>query len=145
MCRCWDSCQSNCLSRLGRGFHLWGLMLNTGQWSRRQMQMDVPPNIFSKLPATLPQELIQVLLTTPNIRIERIISRGHVSPEGFWYDQPASEWVLLVHGAARLRVEGEELFEMRPGSFVNIPAHKRHRVEWTDPAQATIWLAIHYS
>ncbi len=99
-------------------------------------------NLFSDIPGDLPDELVETLLAAPNLRIERIVSRGHSSPEGFWYDQQTSEWVLLIAGAARLRFE-KELVEMQPGSFVHIPAHKRHRVEWTDPNQPTIWLAIH--
>lgn len=107
--------------------------------------MPAPENIFDGVPAEIPDELVQALLRTSDLRIERIISHGHASPEGFWYDQDTHEWVLLVSGAARLRFEGGEPVEMIPGSFVNIPAHKRHRVEWTDPKQPTIWLAIHYS
>jgi cupin 2 domain-containing protein len=106
--------------------------------------MDVPGNMFADIPATLPNELLGTLLQAPGLRIARIVSHGHASPEGFWYDQENHEWVLLVSGAARLRFEGEETVEMKVGSFVNIPAHKRHRVEWTDPDQATIWLAVHY-
>jgi cupin 2 domain-containing protein len=101
-------------------------------------------DIFAEIPADLPEELIQTLLDTPSFRIERIISRGHASPEGFWYDQETHEWVLLLMGAARLRFEGEEPIDLRPGAFVNIPARQRHRVEWTDPTGPTIWLAIHY-
>ena len=101
-------------------------------------------NMFDDIPAGLPEELVQTLLGTPGLRIERIVSLGHASPEGFWYDQEASEWVLLLKGAARLRFEGEEPIELGPGSFVNIPARKRHRVEWTDPGEVTIWLAVHY-
>ena len=106
--------------------------------------MALPQNIFADLPSDLPEELVQTLCQTSGIRIERIVSHGHASPDGFWYDQDSHEWVLLIAGAARLRFEGEEPVEMRPGSFINIPAHKRHRVEWTDPNQPTIWLAIHY-
>jgi cupin 2 domain-containing protein len=101
-------------------------------------------NLLADIPADLPAELIQPLLSTPGIRIERIISLGHASPEGFWYDQETHEWVLLVKGVARLMFEGEEPIDLRPGSFVNIPARRRHRVEWTDPDQPTVWLAIHY-
>jgi len=107
--------------------------------------MQKPQNLFADLPASLPDELVQTLLAAPGLRIERIVSHGHASPEGFWYDQDTREWVLLVAGAARLRFEGEEPVEMKPGSFINIPAHKRHRVDWTDASQPTIWLAIHYS
>jgi cupin 2 domain-containing protein len=102
------------------------------------------PNLFDEIPSDLPTELVQVLVTTPDFRIERIVSRGHASPEGFWYDQERPEWVLVLQGAAQLRFEGEEPLDMLPGDFVNIPAHKRHRVEWTDPNQPTIWLAVHY-
>jgi cupin 2 domain-containing protein len=101
-------------------------------------------NLFEQIPADLPNEIAQTLLETPKVRIERIVSHGHASPEGFWYDQNQPEWVLVLKGAARLEFEGQEPFDLRPGNFVNIPAHKRHRVEWTDPTQPTIWLAIHY-
>jgi cupin 2 domain-containing protein len=102
-------------------------------------------NILADIPEHLPEELFQTLLATDTLRIERIVSRGHCSPDGFWYDQDRQEWVLLIQGAARLRFEGEDqVVEMTPGSFINIPAHKRHRVEWTEPAVPTVWLAVHY-
>jgi cupin 2 domain-containing protein len=101
-------------------------------------------NLFTDLPASLPEELVQTLLSTPSFRVERIISRGHASPEGFWYDQDSHEWVLLLQGAARLTLEAREPIDMLPGAFINIPAHTRHRVDWTDPTQPTCWLAIHY-
>jgi cupin 2 domain-containing protein len=115
-----------------------------GETSEEEMKMDGLTNLFADIPDDLPDELIQPLLSTPGLRIERIVSMGHSSPEGFWYDQEASEWVLLLEGAARLKFDGEEPIELRPGMFVNIPAHRRHRVEWTDPHEPTIWLAIHY-
>ena len=104
----------------------------------------VPHNLLSAIPRELPEELCETLLTAANLRIERIVSRGHKSPDDFWYDQDENEWVLLVSGAAKLQFE-DEAIDMQPGSFVNIPAHKRHRVAWTDPAQTTIWLAVFYS
>ncbi|HZK80201.1 MAG TPA: cupin domain-containing protein [Humisphaera sp.] len=103
-----------------------------------------PQNLFSDIPQSLPDELLQTLLQTSGFRIERIVSRGHASPPGFWYDQETHEWVMLLSGAARLLFEGEEPVEMKAGSFINIPAHQRHRVECTDATQPTIWLAIHY-
>src|SRR3954464_6879737 len=108
------------------------------------MTMAVPTNLFAEIPADLPDELIQTLLGTQGVRIERIVSLGHTSPEGFWYDQEAHEWVLLLMGAARLTFEGEEPIELLPGALLNIPPHRPHRVEWTAPPQPTIWLAIHY-
>ncbi len=89
-------------------------------------------NLLTNIPSHLPTELIEVLVQTPNIRIERIVSQGQTSSEGYCYDQATDEWVLLVQGAARLRFEGEDrLVEMRPGDYLHIPAHRRHRVEWT--------------
>ncbi len=99
--------------------------------------------LWHNIPVDLPQELCETLLTAGKVRVERIVSRGHASPPGFWYDEADHEWVLLVAGAARLRFDGEEYeVELKPGDYLNIPAHRRHRVEWTDPTQPTIWLAI---
>jgi cupin 2 domain-containing protein len=101
-------------------------------------------NLLGEIPDDFTEEIVQTLLSTRSFRIERIVSLGHTSPEGFWYDQETHEWVLLLSGAARLLLEGDGPLDLRPGDFVNIPAHGRHRVEWTDPARPTIWLAIHY-
>jgi cupin 2 domain-containing protein len=110
----------------------------------RDMTMAILTNLYADIPAELPEELVETLLGTPGLRIERIVSLGHASPEGSWYDQEASEWVLLLKGAARLRLEGEQPIELRPGAFVNIPPRRRHRVDWTTPGETTIWLAVHY-
>jgi cupin 2 domain-containing protein len=100
-------------------------------------------NLFNDLPSQLPEELSRSLLETKSVRIERIVSHGHASPQDFWYDQQHHEWVLLIRGAARLRFE-DAVIELRPGDFVNIPAQKRHRVKSTTPNEPTIWLAVHY-
>ncbi len=102
-------------------------------------------NLFSDIPDDLADELLEPLLDADSVRIERIISQGYASAEGFWYDQEQHEWVVVLRGAARLRFDGEEkALEMGSGDFVNIPAHRRHRVEWTTPDEPTIWLAVHY-
>ena len=100
-------------------------------------------NLFTDLPANLPDELITTLLKAANIRIERIVSHGHASPEGFWYDQDEHEWVIVLKGAARLQFE-DSIVELKPGDFVNIPAHKKHTVVWTTPDELTVWLAVFY-
>lgn len=100
-------------------------------------------NLFTGLPANLPDELLTTLLKGANFRIERIVSHGHTSPEEFWYDQNENEWVIVLKGAATLRFE-DSVVEMKPGDFVNIPAHRKHRVEWTTPDELTIWLAVFY-
>jgi cupin 2 domain-containing protein len=107
--------------------------------------MSSAQNLFDGLPTNLPEEMVQTLRVAPGIRIERIASRGHASPEGLWYDQPRHEFVVVLCGAARLQFEdGGELIELTAGSYLDIPARRRHRVEWTDPSQPTIWLAVHY-
>jgi len=90
-------------------------------------------------------ELFDILLETSGLRVERIVSTGQVTPEDEWYDQVWDEFVLLVAGAARLRVEGEdEDRNLAPGDWVLLPAHCRHRVTWTEKSPPTVWLAIHY-
>ncbi|WP_266169732.1 cupin domain-containing protein [Dyella subtropica] len=103
-------------------------------------------NIFTDLPDASAEERITELLSRPGIRIEQIVSLGQASPPGFWYDQPQGEWVMVVKGGARLRFEDEPVaLHLRAGDFVDIPPHRRHRVEWIDPSQPTVWLAVHYS
>lgn len=100
--------------------------------------------LFGDIPSELPHELIETICSAEHVKIERIVSRGHASPEGFWYDQAAHEFVLVVQGSAGLRIEDEkDILVLKPGDYVNIPAHVKHRVEWTDPACDTIWLAVH--
>lgn len=100
-------------------------------------------NLFADIPPHLPEEIVQTLLTAAEVRIERIVSLGHTSPADFWYDQDQAEWVVVLQGSARLRFE-TELLDLKPGDFVNIPAHTKHRVEWTTPDEPTLWLAVHY-
>jgi len=105
----------------------------------------MPKNMLQNIPGALPEELVEVLQTGDGVKIERIVSRGHASPKGFWYDQESHEWVLLLKGGATLLFEGKQNpIVLGPGDYLNIPAHTRHRVEWTDPKQETVWLAIHY-
>jgi cupin 2 domain-containing protein len=102
-------------------------------------------NLLSDIPNDLPDEFLETLLDADKVRIERIVSQGHASPDGFWYDQERHEWVVVLTGGARLRFEDDDNpLEMKPGDYVNIPAHKRHRVEWTTPDEPTVWLAVHY-
>lgn len=101
-------------------------------------------NLFANLPAHSPTEVFEPLLKTDSVRIERIVSKGHSTPISQWYDQDHEEWVLVLQGKAILRIEGqEELVPLNPGDSIFLPAHLRHRVEWTDPGELTIWLAIH--
>lgn len=101
-------------------------------------------NLFAAIPATLPEELVEVLSSSSAVRIERIVSRGHTSPEGFWYDQEWAEFVVLLSGAARLEfADGAPPLDLHPGDWLMLAARRRHRVTWTDPTRNTVWLAVH--
>lgn len=103
-------------------------------------------NLLSGLPKSAGNELFETLATAGETRIERIVSLGHHSPPGFWYDQTEHEFVLILQGAAKLRLEGDdEAVEMATGDSLTIPAGRRHRVEWTSPDEPTVWLAVFFS
>ena len=101
-------------------------------------------NLFVNLASTVSEELTHVLASSNSVRIERIVSTGHSSPEGFWFDQDEHEWVVVLKGDARLAFENAETIYLKPGDHVNIPAHRKHRVEWTMPELPTVWLAVFY-
>ncbi|MCX7798111.1 MAG: cupin domain-containing protein [Melioribacter sp.] len=92
----------------------------------------------------LKEEFIQNILITKNFRIERIISECHSTPEGYWYDQPENEFVLLLKGSAEILLEDNTLIKMQEGDYIIIPAHIKHRVEKTDAKQKTFWLTLFY-
>lgn len=102
-------------------------------------------NIFSSIPAQLPDELCESLLTAKPLRIERIVSKGHCSSPDFWYDQAQDEWLLLLQGAARLGFADQSIIDLKPGDYLLIKAHCLHQVVWTAPEIETIWLAIHFN
>ena len=102
-------------------------------------------NLLAPLPDTAAGEAVDALLIRPGVRVERIVSRGQASPPGFWYDQDEGEWVLLLAGAAAVRFADEAApRRLAPGDCIDIAPHRRHRVEWTDPAAPTVWLAVFY-
>lgn len=106
----------------------------------------ITKNLFDNLAIGSPKEVINILSETKTTRIETILSHGQSSPEGFWYDQMEHEWVVVLQGAARLRFEiDNQLVDLGPGECVLIPAGCRHRVEWTNPVEPTLWLAVFYS
>lgn len=102
-------------------------------------------NLFVDMTTPAAQERFDDLLTRPGLRIERIVSSGQSSPPDFWYDQDEAEWVIVLRGSAGLRLEGEATERvLKPGDFLEIPAHCRHRVEWTSSEEPTVWLAMFY-
>jgi cupin 2 domain-containing protein len=85
-------------------------------------------------------ERFEDLITRPGVRIERIVSSGQSTPPGAWMEQAWDEWVLLVAGRAELTLEGDRPLTLEPGDHLLIPAHRRHRVDWTETP--TVWLAV---
>jgi cupin 2 domain-containing protein len=107
-------------------------------------RIDPVKNIFETFPGILNEEFIEELLFTKEFKLERIISEGHSSPDDFWYDQQKNEFVLLLAGSATISYDSGEKFELKPGDYLIINAHQKHRVDWTDQKQKTFWLTIHY-
>jgi cupin 2 domain-containing protein len=102
-------------------------------------------NLFAGIPAALPVEQFDPLLQTGAWRLERIVSRGHATAPGEWYDQDGDEWVILLQGQASLRFANEDAVRiLAHGDYVWIPAHRRHRVEWTSRDPPAVWLALHF-
>ena len=101
-------------------------------------------NIFSSLPDKLEHELFKELLLHKNVKIERIVSQGHISPKNGWYDQKENEWVIVMEGSGSILFESGDEVNLKRGDYLNIPAYTKHKVIWTDPNDITIWLAVHY-
>lgn len=101
-------------------------------------------NIFHSLPKDTASEVFEDIVRSPSVRIERIVSTGQRTPDGYWYDQEENEWVMVVAGNATLEFDDGLKRDLSAGDYVNIPAHAKHRVAWTDPHETTIWLAVFY-
>ena len=102
-------------------------------------------NLLDNLPVTGTSEAFDDLVRTGSVRVERIVSRGHGSPATGWYEQSEHEWVMVLAGAGRIQFESGEEVPLGAGDCLNIPAGCRHRVSWTDPQVATVWLAVFYN
>ncbi|PAY15472.1 phosphoribosylaminoimidazole carboxylase [Rhodopirellula sp. SM50] len=103
-------------------------------------------NLLTDLPATTAKECVDVLASSSNVRIERIVSTGQASDEGFWYDQDEHEWVAVLAGEAELLFDDDpQPLTLKPGDFLLIPAHRKHRVQWTSDREPTVWLAVFFA
>jgi cupin 2 domain-containing protein len=101
------------------------------------------PNIY-KLPQEVSQlEKFEQIVSGKNIQIERIISTGQTTRSGQWYDQTTDEWVILLQGEAELSYVDASRIKLKAGDYLLIPAHTKHRVEYTSVEPACIWLAVH--
>lgn len=102
-------------------------------------------NLLKKIPKSLKEEVFENILLNDKFKLERIISKGHITPQGEWYDQDQNEWVMILKGNADLKIEGKiDLLKLVEGDSILLPAHVKHRVERTDESQETIWLALHF-
>jgi len=101
-------------------------------------------NIYKQVPDNLSEEISELLVQSKNVKIERIISRGHKSPDSGWYDQDQNEWVVVLKGSASISFENETGVDLREGDYIDISAHIKHKVTSTSAITETIWLAIFY-
>lgn len=104
----------------------------------------IKSNLFDDIPEIIESEITEVIAKSSSVRIEKIISQGQGSPINFWYEQQENELVILLRGRAILEFESGEFLHLEEGDYVNIPALKRHRVEWTPLHEQTIWLTVFY-
>jgi len=112
---------------------------------KNTMRKKTPGNIFASLPRGAAEEIFSCLLEHKGLRIERIVSRGQLTPPGEWLEQEGLEWVMVLSGAAKLLLSGEKRARLlRRGDYMLIPCGRRHRVTWTDTKKKTVWLAVHY-
>ncbi|MDR0605248.1 MAG: cupin domain-containing protein [Bacteroidales bacterium] len=103
-------------------------------------------NIFNleNIPFSLNEEVTNILASSGNIRIERIVSFGQTTRENEWYDQNQDEFVLLLQGKARIGFDNGEEKYLSKGNFLIIPAHTRHRVNYTSVKPICIWLTVFF-
>jgi len=101
-------------------------------------------NLFESIPQNLEQEVFEILAENEKVKIERIISKGHTSPDTGWYEQEQNEWIIVLRGEAIISFDGGEEKTLKVGDYLNIVAFTKHKVKWTDPNIETIWLAVHY-
>jgi cupin 2 domain-containing protein len=101
-------------------------------------------NIYNHIPDDLSNEVFEILAQSASVKIERIISKGHSSPDTGWYAQDRAEWVIVVTGEASIAFDNGSIVELKQGDYIDIPAHKKHKVISTSTDPETIWLAVHY-
>ncbi len=101
-------------------------------------------NLYARIPLTLNDELCEELAKARSMRIERIVSHGHTSPDSGWYEQDEHEWVIVTKGSGTLLFEDGREVHLISGDYYNIPQGVRHKVSWTDPNELTVWLAVFY-
>jgi cupin 2 domain-containing protein len=121
---------------------LWKMVL---LWILRGRGNETMKNIFADIPDAIPEEIFETIIEKESFRLERIVSDGQLTAEDEWYDEDENEWFILLKGSAGLLLEGDrEPLVLKPGDYLNLPAHRRHKVLWTDADEKTVWLALHH-
>ena len=118
--------------------------LSNSIYAKKRNRYQNMGNIFSPLPENIGKEVFDALVQHENVRIERIISKGHTSPDDDWYDQSENEWLIVLEGSGAILFEDGNTVNLNKGDYLNIPSHSKHKVTWTDPDNVTIWLAVFY-
>ena len=98
-------------------------------------------NLFDLPPLPLHDELTEILAERGDVRIQRIISTGQTSN---WYDQPETEFVALLEGAATIEFEDNKRVDLVKGDTLLIQPHERHKVVYTSTEPPCIWLCVFY-
>lgn len=98
---------------------------------------ELPPDLSGS------EEIFETLASGDDLQVERIVSRGHATPDGEWYDQEDDEWVILLQGEATLTWGDGTTTDLEAGDALFIEAHCRHRVTHTSEEPPCIWLAVH--
>ena len=101
-------------------------------------------NIYAKIPSNIPKELTAILSKTKNIKIEKIISKGHITEQNKWYNQSKNEFVLILQGAGKILFEDKKIITLKKGDYIIIPKKTKHKVVYTSKNPKTIWLAVFY-
>lgn len=115
-------------------------MIHDAGWTKLMQKT----NIFANIPKKLDDELFEDIISNKTLKIQRIVSQGHTTDKFEWYDQDSDEWVIVLQGEAVLSFEDEDDVSLKAGDYINIPAHKKHRVSWSKSDEKTIWLAVHH-
>ena len=125
--------------------HSWGYNIGR-RWGDPSVDAPRSSNLLIAAPAAAGHEIEEELCSGRDWRLVRISSNGANSPDGFWYEQKDHEWLTLLKGSARLRLDDpEEWVELSVGDQLILPAGRRHRVERTDVDPGTVWLALYWS
>lgn len=101
-------------------------------------------NIFNDIPSDLPNEIFDDIIVTERLRVERIVSKGQTSPSIGWHNQSENEWIIVLSGYGVIEYTDGVRVTLKKGDYLNINAHKKHRVIETSPDETTVWLAIFY-